>query len=116
MAVGAPCCFSSQGNIFITVCIIPKHGFLHGNIPPVLNSPAALIDYIASYKLSMVHKLCSAERNAAQCQPAGTCTLRAPTSEICLRNCAISSQGLEARQGELDVDRFGHVCVLISVF
>lgn len=51
-------------------------------IPPVLNSPASLIDYIASYKLSMVHKLCSAEHNTAQCRPAGTRTFRAPASSL----------------------------------
>lgn len=60
-----PAVLCHRGNIFITVYIIPKHSFLHGNIPPVLSSPASLIDYIASYKLSMVHKLYSSEPNTA---------------------------------------------------
>lgn len=81
-------------------------------IPPVLNSPASLINYIASYKLSMVHKLCSAEHNTAQCRPAGTRTFRAPApslsplAEICLVNCAMRSPGLEKRQGKIGVEKF----------
>lgn len=80
-------------------------------IPPVLNSPASLIDYIASYKLSMVHKLCSGEHNTAQCRPAGTRALRAPAfsllalAEICLVNCAMRSPGLEERQGKTAVEK-----------
>lgn len=76
-------------------------------IPPVLNSPASLIDYIASYKLSMVHKLCSAEHNTTQCRPAGTRMFRAPASspsalaEICLVNCAMRSRGLQNWQGKI---------------
>lgn len=88
-------------------------------IPPVLNLPASLIDYIASYKLSMVHKLCSAEHNTAQCRPAGTRTLRAPASslsalaEICLVNCAMRSLGLEKRQGNYCVEKsFKHAIPL----
>lgn len=78
-----PAVLRHRGNIFITAYIIPKHSFLHGNeSPPVLTSPASLIDYIASYKLSMVHKLCSAEHNTAQCWPAGTRTFRAPASSL----------------------------------
>lgn len=107
-----PAVLRHRGNIFITAYIIPKHSFLHGNDPPpVLNSPASLIDYIASYKLSMVHKLCSAEHNTAQCRPAGTRTFRAPASprsalaHICLVNCAMKSPGLEKRQGEIGVKK-----------
>ncbi len=88
-------------------------------IPPVLNSPASLIDYIASYKLSMVHKLCSAEHNTAQCQPAGTRTFRAPASslsalvEICLVNCAMRSLGLEKRQEKYCMEKsFKHAIPL----
>lgn len=75
---------------------------------PVLNPPASLIDYIASYKLSMVHKLCSAEHNTTQCRPAGTrmftsprlCSLSPPWLRFALVNCAMRSTGLEKRQGE----------------
>lgn len=76
-------------------------------LPPVLRSPASLIDYIASYKLSMVHKLCSSERYTPRRRPAATCTLRAPGSApaaltgIYLVNYAIRSPGLEKTPGKL---------------
>lgn len=101
-----PAVLRHRGNIFIMAYIIPKHSFLHGNDPaPVLRPPASLIDYIASYKLSMVHKLCSAEHNTAQCRPAGTRMFAAPASssspparaQICLVNCATRCRGLEER-------------------
>ena len=107
-----PAVLRHRGNIFIMAYIIPKHSFLHGNDPPVLNLPASLIDYIASYKLSMVHKLCSAEHNTAQCRPAGTRTFRAPRlftlsalAEICLANCAMRSRGLEKRQRKIGAEK-----------
>lgn len=81
-----PAVLRHRGNIFIMAYIIPKHSFLHGNDPPsALNPPASVIDYIASYKLSMVHKLCSAEHSTAQCRPAGTRTFRAPARRSSLR-------------------------------
>lgn len=44
-----------------------------------------LIDYIASYKLSMVHKLCSSERYTPQHRPVATRTLRSPRlGSLCL--------------------------------
>lgn len=51
-------------------------------LPPVLRLPASLIDYIALYKLSMVHKLCSSECYTPQRQPAATRTLRAPPPSL----------------------------------
>lgn len=76
-------------------------------LPPVLRSLASLIDYIASYKLSMVHKLCSSERYTPQRRPVATRTLRAPASApsaltgIYLVNYAIRSPGLEKTPGKL---------------
>lgn len=74
-------------------------------IHPVLSSPASLIDCIASYKLSMVHKLCRVEHNTPLCRDMhvqGPCLFVLSMrwlSEICFVNCAMRSQGLEKRQG-----------------
>lgn len=70
-----------------------------------------LIDYIASYKLSMVHKLCSSERYTPQHRPVATRTLRSPASapsaltRIYLVNYAIKSPGLEKTSGEIGVKK-----------
>lgn len=112
MAVGAPCCFTSQGKhlyhgVYYSKTQLPAWKWL----PPVLNSPASLIDCIASFKLSMVHKLCSSEHNSAQCWPAATSMLRAPASSLFARaeirfvHCAIRSSSLEKRQGETGVEK-----------
>lgn len=77
-------------------------------LPPVLRPPASLIDYIASYKLSMVHKLCSSECYTPQRRPAATRTLRAPPPSapsaltgIYLVNYAIRSPGWGKTPGKL---------------
>lgn len=69
-------------------------------LPPVRRPPASLIDYIALYKLPMVHKLCSSECYTPQRRPAATRTLRAPAPSapsaltgIYLVNYAIRSPG-----------------------
>lgn len=81
-----------------------------------------LIDYIASYKLSMVHKLCSSERYTPQHRPVATRTLRSPASapsaltRIYLVNYAIRSPGFEKTSGEIGVKkkRFKTRCIFCA--
>lgn len=108
MAVGTPRHFTSRGkhlhhSIYYSKTRLPALKWLK----PVLRSPASLIDYIASYKLSMLHKLCSSERSTPRRRPVATRTLRAPASApsaltgIYLVNYAIRSPGLEKTPGKL---------------
>lgn len=93
-------------------------------LPPVLRSPASLIDYIASYKLSMVHKLRSSERYTPRRGPVATRTFAGPPASapaaltgIYLVNYAIRSPGSEKTPGEIGVkEKFKTRCVFRACY
>lgn len=126
MAVGTPHHFASRGkhlhhSTYDSKTRLPALKWL----PPVLRSLASLIDYIASYKLSMVHKLCSSERYTPQRRPVATrvATLRSPRlCSLCLDKDLLSQlcdqiPGLEKTSGEIGVkEKFKTRCIFCACY